>query len=87
MSGATKVDVISSDGERYPAILVGADPFSDVAILQMNSTAPSQNNATLTSTTQSHVATTNNTLTPVRMGNSSALRVGDPVVTIGYNFG
>ena len=87
LSGATKVDVISSDGERYPAILVGADPFSDVAILQMNSTAPGQNNATLRSTTQSHVATTNNTLTPVRMGNSSALRVGDPVVTIGYNFG
>jgi S1-C subfamily serine protease len=74
LSGAQNVDIISSEGERYPAMLVGADPFSDVAILEVNSTAAIQNEIT-------------NILRPVNVGNSSALRVGDPVVTVGYSFG
>lgn len=80
LSGARIVDVISSEGERYPATLLGADPFSDVAILEVNSTTA----RTTASAMQSQLSSN---IRPVSMGNSSALRVGDPVVTIGYNFG
>ncbi len=87
LSGAQNVDIISSEGERYPATLLGADPFSDVAILELNSTAGIENPAATISATQSQLSTAISTLRPVSMGNSSALHVGDPVVTIGYNFG
>ncbi len=49
LSGARNVDIISSEGERYPATLMGADPYSDVAILEVNSTASIQNTITTTS--------------------------------------
>jgi S1-C subfamily serine protease len=87
LSGARNVDIISSEGERYPATLVGADPFSDVAILEVNSTASIQNTTTTSSTMQNQLSIVNDTLRPVSVGNSSELRVGDPIVTIGYNFG
>lgn len=87
LSGATNVDIISSEGERYPATLVGADPFSDVAILKVNSTAMNQNSTMTATTSQNQLSVINDTLRPVSVGNSSTLRVGDPVVTIGYNFG
>jgi len=87
LSGAMNVDIISSEGERYPATLKGADPFSDVAILELNSTAAIQNTVTPAATKQSQLSTINDTLRTVSVGNSSALHVGDPVVTIGYNFG
>ena len=86
LSGARNVDIISSEGERYPATLVGADPFSDVAILELNTTAAVQNATTTSSAMQSQFSIDNKTLRPVNMGNSSTLRVGDAVVTIGYNF-
>lgn len=86
LSGARNVDIISSEGERYPATLVGADPFSDVAILEVNTTAAVQNATTTSSAMQSQFSIANKTLRPVNMGNSSTLRVGDAVVTIGYNF-
>jgi S1-C subfamily serine protease len=87
LSGARNVDIISSEGERYPATLVGADPFSDVAILEVNSTASIQNTTTTASAMQNQLSIVNDTLRPVSVGNSSEMRVGDPVVTIGYNFG
>jgi S1-C subfamily serine protease len=87
LSGAMKVDILSTEGVRYPATLMGADPFSDVAILELNSTAAIPKAGTTTSTIQNQLSTINDTFRPVSMGNSSALRVGDPVVTIGYNFG
>lgn len=87
LSGATNVDIISSEGERYPATLVGADPFSDVAILKVNSTAMNQNSTMTATTSRNQLSVINDTLRPVNVGNSSTLRVGDPVVTIGYNFG
>ena len=87
LSGATNVDIISSEGERYPATLVGADPFSDVAILKLNSTAMNQNSTMTATTSRNQSSVINDTLRPVNVGNSSTLRVGDPVVTIGYNFG
>ena len=87
LSGARNVDIISSEGVRHPATLIGADPFSDVAVLELNSTAGIQNTLTTTSTMQSKLSAIINTLKPVSVGNSSALSVGDPVVTIGYNFG
>ena len=43
LSGAQNVDIISSEGERHLATLLGADPFSDVAILELNSTAGIEN--------------------------------------------
>jgi S1-C subfamily serine protease len=87
LSGATSVDIISSEGERYPATLVGADPFSDVAVLKVNSTFANQNSMMAATTIQNQISVINDTLRPVSVGNSSTLRVGDPVLTIGYNFG
>jgi S1-C subfamily serine protease len=87
LSGATSVDIISSEGERYPATLVGADPFSDVAVLKVNSTFVNQNSMMAATTIQNQISVINDTLRPVSVGNSSTLRVGDPVLTIGYNFG
>lgn len=33
--GATKLEVVLSDGSQYPAKLVGADPKSDLAVIQI----------------------------------------------------
>jgi S1-C subfamily serine protease len=87
LSGAQNVDIISSEGERYPATLMGADPYSDVAILKVNTSAAIQNAITSGSAMQGQFSIVNNTLRPVSMGNSSTLGVGDAVFTIGYNFG
>jgi serine protease Do len=35
--GATKIDVLLSDGHRYPAKLVGTDPKTDLAVIQIAS--------------------------------------------------
>ncbi len=35
VQGAQKIDILLSDGRRYPATLVGADPESDVAVIRM----------------------------------------------------
>jgi S1-C subfamily serine protease len=87
LSGARNVDIISSEGERYPATLMGADPYSDVAILKVNTTATFQDATNTESAMQSQFSIVNSNLRPVNMGNSSTSRVGDAVVTIGYNFG
>jgi S1-C subfamily serine protease len=85
LSGATTVDVVDINGVRYNATIVGADPFSDVAILKMGEKVGNFNaNLALT---QEGVPVSNDTSRPVVMGNSSNLRIGQPVVTIGYNFG
>jgi serine protease Do len=79
LSGATTVDVVDVNGVRYNATIVGADPFSDVAILKVGETP--------LALTQSSTETSNDAFRPVVVGNSSNLSIGQPVVTIGYNFG
>lgn len=85
LSGATTVDVIDRDGVRYNATIVGADPFSDVAILKVGEKVSNLSENLAFDPTD--IPLSNDTFRPVVMGNSSTLSVGQPVVTIGYGFG
>lgn len=38
--GATKMEVVTSDGNRYPGKLVGADPQTDLAVIEIAAKAP-----------------------------------------------
>jgi S1-C subfamily serine protease len=89
LSGATMVHVLFGEGERYAARLLGADPFSDVAVLVIEKKIPISNETSslLPTTLNSDTDNRNITLRNVTMGDSSSLSVGDPVVTIGYSFG
>jgi S1-C subfamily serine protease len=64
---ARSVDVSFSNNESMKAKLVGADPSTDIAVLQVDTHARA--------------------LTPLALGNSDAVRVGDSVVAIGNPFG
>jgi len=75
------VDVTFVDGNRYTAKVIGADIYSDMAVLQIM-----QNNNNNTRQQQQQQPP----LPPVKplvIGNSSELEVGDPVVAIGNPFG
>jgi S1-C subfamily serine protease len=61
------VDVSFSNNESLKAKVVGADPSTDIAVLQVDAHARA--------------------LTPLALGNSDAVRVGDSVVAIGNPFG
>ena len=74
LAGANTVSVVFKDGDRYNATVVGRDAFTDTAVLKIGD----NNNATFNETNISSV--------PVTLGNSSSLRIGDRVVTIGYPF-
>ena len=65
--GAQRVQVSFSNNERLAAQVVGRDPATDVAVLQVKA--------------QSRA------LTPLDLGNSDAVRVGDSVVAIGNPLG
>jgi S1-C subfamily serine protease len=67
VEGARSVDVSFSDNESRRARIVGVDPSTDVAVLQVK--APSR------------------ALTPLQLGNSDDVHVGDAVVAIGNPFG
>jgi serine protease Do len=41
--GATKIEVLLSDGNRYPAKLVGTDPKTDLAVIQISAQEPLPN--------------------------------------------
>lgn len=74
LAGANIVSVVFKDGDRYDAKVVGRDAFTDTAVLELvngNRTAFPE------------IARTSE---PVTLGNSSALNIGDRVVTIGYPF-
>jgi putative serine protease PepD len=60
-AAAGPVTVVFYDGVETPATLVGKDPESDIAVLQVSRTD----------------------LTPVRLGDSDAVSVGDPVLAFG----
>ena len=74
LAGANNVSVVFKDGDRYNATVVGRDAFTDTAVLKIGD----NNNTTFNETNISSV--------PVTLGNSSSLRIGDRVVTIGYPF-
>jgi S1-C subfamily serine protease len=63
VSGAKSVQVSFSDNESLKARIVGTDPSTDVAVLQVDARSRA--------------------LTPLRLGNSDGVQVGDPVVAIG----
>jgi S1-C subfamily serine protease len=64
---ARSVDVSFSNNESMKAKLVGSDPSTDIAVLQVDAHSRA--------------------LTPLALGNSDAVRVGDSVVAIGNPFG
>jgi putative serine protease PepD len=67
VDGARSVDVSLSNNESRTAKIVGVDPSTDIAVLQVDAHARA--------------------LTPLPLGNSDAVHVGDSVVAIGNPFG
>ena len=67
VQGANKIEVSFSNNESVKARVVGVDPSSDLAVLQ--------------------VKVSSRALTPLPLGNSDAVKVGDSVVAIGNPFG
>jgi len=65
--GANSIKVTLSDRSEYKAVLIGADPDHDLAVLQIQ--APDE------------------TLSPITVGSSNDLRVGQKVLAIGNPFG
>jgi S1-C subfamily serine protease len=74
LAGANTVSVVFKDGDRYNATVIGRDAFTDTAVLKIED----NNNTAVPDTVRSSG--------PVTLGNSSALKIGDHVVTIGYPF-
>jgi S1-C subfamily serine protease len=73
--GARKLSVYLNDGQKLPAALVGDDPHTDLAVIQV-------------SAAQVSAARDNGAgLVPARFGRSEDLRVGQLVVAIGNPFG
>ena len=67
VEGVQQIQVQLFDGKRLDARLIGRDPGSDLAVLQVDTTVVA--------------------LTPVPLGDSDALQVGQIVVAIGSPFG
>ena len=65
--GSNEIRVSFSNRDTVDAELVGSDPSTDLAVLQVDTSATA--------------------LTPLSLGNSDAVEVGDPVVAIGNPFG
>ena len=72
VNGVKTVDVTFVDGNTYTANVIGNDPFSDVAVLQIM-----DNNYTLTEKKS----------VPLVIANSSELQVGEQIIAIGNPFG
>ncbi len=67
VEGADQIRVSFSNRDTVEADLVGTDPSTDIAVLQVEASASA--------------------LTPLPLGDSDKVRVGDPVVAIGNPFG
>ncbi len=67
VAGARSVEVSFSNNESMKARVIGADPSTDIAVLQVNVRARA--------------------LTPLQLGNSDNVQVGDSVVAIGNPLG
>ena len=68
VQGASRVEVSFSDNERKPAAIIGRDPSTDLAVLQVKGLAA-------------------RALTPLPLGNSDLVEVGDAVAAIGNPLG
>src|SRR5437868_8603382 len=67
VQGASRVEVSFSNNEQVKARVIGVDPSTDIAVLQ--------------------VGAHSRALTPLSLGDSDSIRVGDAVVAIGNPFG
>jgi putative serine protease PepD len=67
VEGADSISVRFWNGKSYRARLVGTDPSTDLAVIDVEAPA--------------------SVLSPLRLGDSSALRVGDAVLALGSPFG
>jgi len=67
VDGAKQVRVSFSNGASLKATVVGTDPSSDLAVLEIDASSRA--------------------LTPLALGDSDQIKVGDPVVAIGNPFG
>ena len=67
VQGAEEVEVNFTGADRMKAKIVGVDPSTDLALLEIDASAQA--------------------LTPLRLGNSDIVQVGDAVVAIGNPFG
>ncbi len=67
VQGATRVEVSFSNDERLPARVIGRDPSTDTAVLEVETRARA--------------------LTPLLLGDSDQVRVGDAVVALGNPLG
>ncbi|MFI5054367.1 MAG: S1C family serine protease, partial [Acidimicrobiia bacterium] len=67
VQGAKSVEVSFNDNESLKATIVGVDPSTDIAVLQVDAHSRA--------------------LTPLPLGNSDQIQVGDEVVAIGNPFG
>jgi S1-C subfamily serine protease len=71
IDGATRADVTFTDGNTYSANVIGKDPNSDLAVLQIRGDYSSEEKAVV----------------PLPLANSSAVRPGEQVIAIGNPFG
>jgi S1-C subfamily serine protease len=67
IAGAQKIQVSFSGQDQIPAVVVGKDPSTDLAVLKIDAHARA--------------------LTPLELGDSDTVRVGDTVYAIGNPFG
>jgi S1-C subfamily serine protease len=77
VGGAKVVDVTFANGNRYTAIVIASDPYSDITVLQLLSQNASQ------SQRQQLLSS----FKPLVLENSSNIDVGDAVIAIGNPFG
>jgi S1-C subfamily serine protease len=72
VNGAKTVDVTFVDGNTYTANVIGNDPSSDVAVLQI---------------TDNNYSSAEKSGVPLAIANSSKLQVGEQIIAIGNPFG
>lgn len=69
--------VTTNDGKSYPAVVLARDPFQDLAVLKIETSADVDENGQVI-----------NELFPiVKLGDSSTIQIGQTVVAIGYALG
>jgi S1-C subfamily serine protease len=74
LAGTNSASVVFKDGDRYDATVVGRDAFTDTAVLK------------ITTNNDTAIPKPTTLFNPVTLGNSSSIKIGDHVVTIGYPF-
>ena len=75
LGGANEVNVIFKNGDTHNATVIGRDPYTDIAVLRVVDLFGSYG-----------IERANELLVPVILANSSAVKIGDYVTTIGYPF-